>query len=309
MRTCFPCGGMSGGPPNPPAGGVSFISDAKSPLGKWVNIEHIVKDSILPGSWQAYYNGEKVSDCTCAYPEPVRGYGATHNNDPNGNPSRINSFTTPNIAINDTQTSFSVTDATNLSAGDVIRIRTSASADIADEVMRVDSVVGNTLTVTRGYFGSPRRTYAAEPGGQLIREQVPQLRTWTIGPYSPRLLVAEGEGVNGSGKDGPYHSCDTAWTFYSSYYLDSSLARVMLCNHQTLRGDGSDICEPQIPQIWSDDSVSVKVNGGKINDGQQAYLFVFNANNELNLLGYPVVFGVVTSDTTPPSPPFGLAVQ
>jgi hypothetical protein len=93
-----------------------------------------------------------------------------------------------------------------------------------------------------------------------------------------------------------------AYRYFDDIYIDTTFSRVMLCNHQTLLRDGTDVCEPQIPSSWSNTSIIATVNLGKLSANSTAYLFVFDANNNRNALGFPVIIG--GGGDSPPSPPF-----
>lgn len=114
---------------------------------------------------------------------------------------------------------------------------------------------------------------------------------------------------------GFYRACDsqipgcsdiTMYSYYDDVYMDWSLARVMLSNNQDYRL--ATIVEPQIPSVWSDGSIVVALNLGKLADSSTAWLFVFDANNNRNEIGYPVTISG-GSDITPPAQPTGLTVD
>ena len=47
------------------------------------------------------------------------------------------------------------------------------------------------------------------------------------------------------------------------------------------------VCEPQIPSAWSATEITATVNLGSLS-GKKAYLFVFDADNIANTVGYTV---------------------
>lgn len=60
---------------------------------------------------------------------------------------------------------------------------------------------------------------------------------------------------------------------------------------------------------WSDTSISATVRSGNFTSGQ-AYLYVVDANGNVNANGYPITFGGgMSPDTTPPTAPTGLQVN
>ncbi|NTW27235.1 MAG: hypothetical protein HGA36_02855 [Candidatus Moranbacteria bacterium] len=59
---------------------------------------------------------------------------------------------------------------------------------------------------------------------------------------------------------------------------------------------------------WSDAAVSATVRQGSFTGGEQAYLYVFDKDGNVNATGFPMTFGSTTDDVTPPSAPSGLSV-
>jgi len=96
------------------------------------------------------------------------------------------------------------------------------------------------------------------------------------------------------------------WRYFADVYIDTSLARVVLANNQTL--SKATIIEPQIPSSWADGSISFTVNLGKFTTGQTAYLFVFDATGTSNAIGFPVTAGGGAAAVAI-SPPSNLRVQ
>lgn len=80
---------------------------------------------------------------------------------------------------------------------------------------------------------------------------------------------------------------DNACRYYDDVYVDSTYARVILTNASTY--ESSTILELQPPTSWSDNNIIVTVNQGSL--GQDAYLYVFDTENNHNLVGYPITFG------------------
>jgi hypothetical protein len=79
------------------------------------------------------------------------------------------------------------------------------------------------------------------------------------------------------------------WRYYADVYYDHSLARVVLAD--TADYAQAQIVEAQIPSAWSDASITLSANLGKLNAGQLAYLFVFDADDNHNAVGFPVTIG------------------
>jgi hypothetical protein len=79
-----------------------------------------------------------------------------------------------------------------------------------------------------------------------------------------------------------------AFKYFDDIYLDTTMARVILADNENY--SQATIVEPQPPTAWSDNSIDVTVNLGKIT-GDTAYLFVFDADNNRNGVGYTVTIG------------------
>ena len=97
------------------------------------------------------------------------------------------------------------------------------------------------------------------------------------------------------------------WRYFDDVYIDRTPTRAVLANNSSY--DSATIVEPQIPSVWADGSVTAKVNLGKLPDSGNAYLFVFDSNNQANSVGYPVTLGSGGGDTTPPAVPTGVTVN
>ena len=99
--------------------------------------------------------------------------------------------------------------------------------------------------------------------------------------------------------DGSVHN--EMYRYFDDIYIDTTFSRVMLADNQTI--SHASVVEPQPPMVWSEDSITFKVNLGRLPDTGTAYLFVFDANNSSNSVGYPVTIGTsVTSGDPPPAP-------
>ena len=65
------------------------------------------------------------------------------------------------------------------------------------------------------------------------------------------------------------------WRYYADVYYDHSLARVVLADAATYAD--ATVVEPQIPSAWSDGSISIDINQGRLADGAEAWVYVFDA--------------------------------
>jgi hypothetical protein len=77
---------------------------------------------------------------------------------------------------------------------------------------------------------------------------------------------------------------DTATIDIDEFYMDSTRARVEICNAPTF--SASTHCELQLPTAWSDTSITVEFTKGYL--GPQAYVYVINAAGSVNSSGYPI---------------------
>ena len=84
--------------------------------------------------------------------------------------------------------------------------------------------------------------------------------------------------------------------YVDDVYIDTTWARVLL-------GDAADpdectVLEPQPPTSWSDGSITVTVNLGGLS-GDTAYLFVYDADGNVNSPGFPVTIDGELPDAGP----------
>lgn len=114
------------------------------------------------------------------------------------------------------------------------------------------------------------------------------LRSFSIGGWTRAYM------------DGSVHN--EMFRYFDDLYVDTTWSRVMLCNDDDY--DEATICEPQIPEAWDVDEITVTVNLGALT-GETAYLFVFDSDNDANPTGYEVTLG----ESTTPTPPSGMMVK
>lgn len=90
-----------------------------------------------------------------------------------------------------------------------------------------------------------------------------------------------------------------SFRYFAGIYMDNTHSRVML-------GDNPDYnsctkMEPQIPSIWTLNSLTVSVNLGSFSDNDHiGYLFVFDSDNNHNPQGYPVALSENEPILSPP---------
>jgi hypothetical protein len=86
---------------------------------------------------------------------------------------------------------------------------------------------------------------------------------------------------------------------FDDVYIDTTQARVEIGNAATFNS-----CthrEIQIPTAWSGTSITVTANQGSFENGKTAYLYVIDADGNVNAQGYPIMFGEAPiGDGTPP---------
>jgi hypothetical protein len=81
-------------------------------------------------------------------------------------------------------------------------------------------------------------------------------------------------------------SADTATIDVDDFYMDSTRARVEICNAST--NSASTKCELQIATTWSDTSITATFKKGYLAAGP-AYVYVFNASGNVNASGHAVM--------------------
>ncbi len=80
-------------------------------------------------------------------------------------------------------------------------------------------------------------------------------------------------------------SSDAGTIDIDEFYMDSTPARVEVCNAPTWAGSSK--CELQIPNSWSDTSITATLKRGYLGAGA-AYVYVINAAGNVNASGYAV---------------------
>ena len=88
--------------------------------------------------------------------------------------------------------------------------------------------------------------------------------------------------------------------WFDDIYFDNTWSRVMISDSSTWIGSTNK--EIQIPMTWSDTSIQIKFNVGIYNTGQNVYLYVVDANNNVNANGYNITIGGAGGGRIPSSP-------
>jgi hypothetical protein len=80
-----------------------------------------------------------------------------------------------------------------------------------------------------------------------------------------------------------------AQRWWDELYVDSTLARVEIGDAPTWSGCAHR--EIQVPQAWSGDAITIRVNQGAFASGQRAYLYVVDENGVVNSQGFSLILG------------------
>jgi len=88
-----------------------------------------------------------------------------------------------------------------------------------------------------------------------------------------------------------------SFRYFAAVYMDNTHSRIMVGDNRDY--DNCSIMEPQIPSEWSADSITATVNLGNLPEQCVGYIFVFNAENNHNPIGFPVSINENASDSTP----------
>lgn len=130
--------------------------------------------------------------------------------------------------------------------------------------------------------------------GQLVLEKTNLLTRENYSAYKRPFIV----GFYNSWGDA---STDDNHFYIDDAYIDTSWARVEIGNAPTYGACSHR--EVQLPTSWSTGQVSVTVNQGSFNSGDQAYVFVVNSSGQASA-GYPVtIAGAAVSGPGQPGKP------
>jgi chitodextrinase len=81
-------------------------------------------------------------------------------------------------------------------------------------------------------------------------------------------------------------STETATIDVDDFYMDSTRARVEVCNSSTWSARTR--CELQLPTAWSDASITATFKKGYLPSSTTAYVYVINAAGNVNSAGFPI---------------------
>jgi hypothetical protein len=127
-----------------------------------------------------------------------------------------------------------------------------------------------------GEAGSGRKSYS-DPNDLDCRNKKPDTRSFSLGGWYCTNTNMDDDLKRG-GKDN--------FRYFDDVYVDNTFSRVVLANAQNY--SDATIVEPQIPNEWSQSSIRVTINVGKLPTSQEHYLFVFDSENVSNPNGIPV---------------------
>lgn len=91
-----------------------------------------------------------------------------------------------------------------------------------------------------------------------------------------------------------------AYALMDDFYVDTTWSRVMIGDQNTF--SASTRREIQLPETWSDTSITIQVNAGSFSSLGGAYLYVVDANGQVNQQGYSLCSGC-------PQPPQNFTVK
>jgi hypothetical protein len=81
-------------------------------------------------------------------------------------------------------------------------------------------------------------------------------------------------------------SSDTGTIDIDDFYMDSTQARVEVCNASTF--SASTKCELQLPTAWSDSSITATFKKGQLTGSTTGYVYVINAVGSVNAQGFAI---------------------
>ncbi len=149
-------------------------------------------------------------------------------------------------------------------------------------------------TIVLTTYPDGARTFQSHYGGALTTSN--WLLTSNGNPKQNNLRMVS---IGGFARIPRFNNGINSFRYFTAIYMDNTHARVMIGDEQSY--NSCTIMEPQPPATWSNESISFELNQGSLSDNTTAYLFVFNAQNEHNTIGYPIEIGT-SSTTSLPAP-------
>ena|GEM_PF-6087878 len=115
--------------------------------------------------------------------------------------------------------------------------------------------------------------------GQIFKTAIDRFESWNIGSYGRQCIGYE---------------CKPR---FDDVYLATgpyAQARVEICNHSTYTTSTN--CSIATVTLWSDTEITATLRQGSFANGEQAYLYVFDANGNVNSDGYPIIITSSSND-------------
>lgn len=158
-----------------------------------------------------------------------------------------------------------------------------------------------------GYSASnnvPLVRFSTYPDGKVTHQShfgngITTMSMYNEGPGYPKLGNLRMLSIGGFARVPRTDNGLNSYRYFAGVYIDDTPSRVMLGDNQDY--NSCTIMEPQIPTAWSEDSITINVNLGALPDNGTGYLFVFDSENNHNLVGHSVVIGESLGDS--PDPP------
>jgi len=212
------------------------------------------------------------------------------------NPAEATNFKTwrvyPSSVTNDFL--FMIDNADRANLGTFYGIENSGGAQHQnDSDLGADAI--NSWHLYEIYISASPSTFHLWRDGRLICDA----HDMTWGTWNAYRIVFD-QYCNGTSRTDKTYTDDT--------YISFTQARVMIGDASTF--SGSTHREIQIPTAWSDNSIIVNINQGSYTSGTTAYLYVVDANGDVNTNGYPITINQDDpDDNTAPAKPSGVSIQ
>ncbi len=130
-------------------------------------------------------------------------------------------------------------------------------------------------------------------GGGMLNSYTTSLHK-TFVSSAKKYSFVEFQNYFGNGASGT----PTVWL--DDIYISNTRARVEICNSSLWTSRTQ--CEVQMPIKWSDSSIDIAVQTGSLPNGNNAYLYVIDSANNVNLNGYPLSISNGTTISAPKPP-------
>ena len=155
----------------------------------------------------------------------------------------------------------------------------------------------------------PLVRFSTYPDGKVTHQShfgngITTMSIYNEGPGYPKLGNLRMLSIGGFARVPRTDNGLNSFRYFAGVYIDDTPSRVMLGDNQDY--NSCTIMEPQIPTAWNENSITINVNLGTLPDSGTAYLFIFDSENNHNLIGHSVVIGESLGDS--PEPPQSLEI-